>query len=112
VPHRPALGTVPPRSTPGGFYSSKKFDKCDRSLERYDSISAASQPIGPVLVHPLGHPINHSTNIGFNRRREVGVVFEDGSPCVVVGGSWRERAHVSSDGVPALGLSWGTSPSF
>jgi hypothetical protein len=53
-------------------------------LERYNSVSRAAKLIGSALVHHQGQPISQHANAGLNRRREVGVLLEDGSPCVVV----------------------------
>lgn len=40
----------------------------------------------------MGHPISHSTNIGFNCGREVRGCVEDGKPGISVVGSWSEKA--------------------
>jgi hypothetical protein len=68
--------------------------------------------IGAALIQYHGYPINHETKLGFNRWGKVRRDGDGASPSSGVIWTGREEAHVSSDGVPALGLSCGTSPSF
>ena len=49
-----------------------------RRHQRDHSVSGKGEP---GTVQPSGHPINHSTNRGFNRRGEVWPDREHGAPC-------------------------------
>src|SRR5207249_9131184 len=46
----------------------------------------------PEPVHPIGKPISHSTNSGFNCRRGRGESVEDPSPSFIILGAWRPRS--------------------
>ena len=60
--------------------SAIKFDKCHSSLRRHNAVSAALEALGSAIVHPMGHPISHSTKAGFKRRGKVGSAPDDFSP--------------------------------
>lgn len=56
----------------------------DRGLQFMHPIAENSKAVRPlpcyrIAVESCGHPISHSTNLGF-RRREVGSNFEDPDP--------------------------------
>jgi hypothetical protein len=88
------------------------LSESDVSLEHHDRVSRAAELIGSALIQNHGYPINHESNAGFNRRGEVGCDAESSSPSPLIIWAGREEAQLSSDGVPRLGLSCGTSPSF
>lgn len=84
-----------------------------RRRQRIDAVSEQTKGVGSESVdvagasevQPSGQPINHSTNEGFSRRREVGAAGEEVGPSVVVpraGGRERAIAWVASPS-PAFG---------
>lgn len=68
--------------------------------QRDHSVSGKREP---ASVQPSGHPINHSTNTGFNRRGEVWSDRKHGAPCSFGESSGRENPEIASVSVvPAL----------
>lgn len=80
--------------------------------EQPESVGSDSVDGGSASsVHPSGQPISHSTNMGFNRRGEVGPAFEDRSPSVSVAGSGRgERSAMIASDWPLISSSSERAP--
>jgi hypothetical protein len=64
----------------------------ERRSQWHHAVAEESKSLRAVL-QCSGHPISHSTNSGFKRRREFGALSKDGGPGVGVSGSrWKVSA--------------------
>jgi len=89
---RERQGQVTPGLLVGERQGSRESSVRIRCHQRHDAVAEFR-----VSVNPIGLPISHSTNCGFNRNRrgEVGAFFDDFPPAVDVVRSGRERESLS-----------------